>query len=151
MTKSNSKSQKTVFQDKKSLRLTNNVLIDWIQLNTETFNLRNHREMYQEKELIKQPRIVLSKTIIFLKMRTIQIREIGLIVEGQCLKRKNIHCHRKISIMLVVAATREALIKLLVKFYHVDSLLFHLKTHLKSFPICHQISKNPFQTLMPSP
>lgn len=151
MTTSNSKSQKTVFHDKKSLKLTNNVQTDWTQLNTETFSLPSHREMDQEKELIKQPRIVLSKTVIFLKMRTIQIREIGLIIEGQCLKRKNIHGRQKISIMRVIVATREASTKLPVKFFQVDSLLFHLKTHLKSFPIYHKLSRNPFQILMLSP
>lgn len=151
MTTSNSKSQKIVFHDKKSLRLTNNVQTDWTQLNTETSNLPNHREMYQEKEPIKQPRIVLSKTVIFLNMPTIQTREIGLIVESQCLKRKNTHGRQKISIMRVIVATREALIKLLAKFYQVDSLLFHLKTHLKNFPIYHQLSKSPFQILTLSP
>ena len=151
MTTSNSKSQKTVFHDKKSLKLTNNVQTDWTQLNTETFSLPSHREMDQEKELIKQPRIVLSKTVIFLKMRTIQIREIGLIVEGQCLKRKNTHGRLKISIMLVIVAIREALTKLPVKFYKVDNLPFRLKTHLKNFPIYHQLSRNPFQILMLSP
>lgn len=54
--------------------------------------------MHQDKERIKQPRIVLNKTVIFHKMFTIPINELELIVEDRCQKRRKIHGRQRILI-----------------------------------------------------